>query len=436
MSNRNVPSRSLPPHVRRRLAALLRRRPIRRLRSLASRLDIPVWIVGGALRDTLDGREPLEIDVAAVRCEPLARAMEASGAGRVVLLSEASPRVYRIAARTEIDCADVEGESIRADLARRDFTINAMAWNLRDGSWLDPYGGAKDLSRRRLRLLSQSNLRDDPLRALRAARFIASHRLVADRNVRQAARAVGPLLAGVAPERVRVELVKLLAAPRVAEALGMALSAGLLAPALGMPVRGRIGMEAIRRLDRARIRRATPPDRLRLRLALIAGRLRLSPGEAARWLSARRFSREEAGEVALLLELADRARRIATPREEWGWVRDSGPRRALALTFLALSEPRRRSPYRRLARLRPAGKNVRVTGSDILSWLGIAPGPRVGALLREVEIEAMKGAVRSRPAARRWLIENSGLAREDAEFEDRPRNTASSPAEHGSNRNI
>ncbi|HEY6929023.1 MAG TPA: hypothetical protein VJA66_05040 [Thermoanaerobaculia bacterium] len=435
MSNRNIPSRNLSPTVRRRLDALLRRGPIRRLSSVASRLDIPVWIVGGALRDALDGREPVEIDVAAIGCEPLARAMEAAGAGRAVLLSEASPRVYRIAAKTEIDCADVEGGSIRADLARRDFTVNAMAWNLRDGSWLDPYGGAKDLSRRRLRLLSEANLRDDPLRALRAARFIASHRLIADRKTRRAARAVAPLLAGVAPERIRVELVKLLAAPRVAEALELALSTGLLEPALGMPLRGRIGMAAIHRLDRARIRRAAPPDRLRLRLALLAERLRLSPANAARWLSARRFSREEAGEVALLLELADRARRVATPREEWGWVRDSGPRRALALAFLALSESPR-SPYRRLARLRPAGKNLRVTGSDILSWLGIAPGPRVGALLREVEIEAMKGAVRSRPAARRWLIENPGLATDDAGSGDRPRNTARSPAKRGSNRNI
>ena len=419
MKKTHSASRTPPPRVRRRLNALARTQPIRLLRSIASRLDIPLWIVGGALRDALDGREPLEIDVAAVGCEPLARAMESAGAGKAVVLSEASPRVYRIAGDTEIDCADVEGDSIRADLARRDFTVNAMAWDLRDGSWLDPFGGAADLFRRRLRLLSEANLRDDPLRALRAARFIATHRLIADRNTRRAVRAVAPLLARAAPERIRVELVKLLAAPRAGPALEMARSAGLLEPALGISPGSRIGSETLRGLDRDRIRRASPPDRVRLRLALLAARLRMSPGEASRWLSGRRFSRDEAGEISALLELADRARRAATPREDWGWVRDSGARRPLALTFLSLSEPRRSSRYRRLARLRPVRGNLGVTGGDILEWLSIEPGPRVGALLREIEIEAMRGAVRSRAAARRWLIENSGQGESEAESGDR-----------------
>jgi tRNA nucleotidyltransferase (CCA-adding enzyme) len=437
MRETNSASRTPPPRMRRRLAALARRRPIRRLCSIASRLDIPLWIVGGALRDALDGREPSEIDVAAVGCESLARAMESAGAGKAVVLSEASPRVYRIAGETEIDCAEVEGDSIRADLARRDFTVNAMAWNPRDGSWLDPYGGAADLSRRRLRLISEANLRDDPLRALRAARFIATHRLIADRETRRAVRAVAPLLAGAAPERIRVELIKLLAAPRAGPAFEMALSVGLLEPALGISPGGRIGSATVRSLDRDRIRRAAPPDRVRLRLALVAARLRMSPGEAARWLSARRFSRDEAAEIAALLQLADRARRASTPREQWGWVRDSGTRRALALTFLSLCEPRRSSRYRRLARLRPVVRNVRVTGGDILEWLSIEPGPRVGALLREVEIEAMRGAVRSRSAARRWLIENSrGPGVTEGKIGDRGENRPDTPEKRGSNREI
>src|SRR5262249_46144149 len=197
--------------------------------------------------------------------------------------------------------------------------------------WLDPYGGAEDLSRRRLRLLSEANLRDDPLRALRAARFIATHRLIADRKTRRAARAVAPLLARAAPERIRVALVKLLSAARVAEALEMALAAGLLEPALGHPLRGRIGRKNLRDLDRDRIRRAPPSDRVRLRLALLAARLRMSPGEAARWLSARRFSREEAGEIAALLQLAERARQLPPPPHHSASVPASRPPPPLSL---------------------------------------------------------------------------------------------------------
>ena len=392
-----------------RLTKLHRRGSVRQLRSVASRLGVPVWLVGGALRDALDDRPVREIDVAALGCERLARALESAGAGTAVALSDASPIVFRIAGKTEIDCAEIEGGSIESDLARRDFTVNAMAWDLVTGRWLDPFGGAEDLAHRRLRLVSKDNLRQDPLRALRAARFMATSRLVADRETLRGIREVAALVSGVAPERIRVELVKLLAAPRVASALRMARSTGLLERTLGGPGRSDVSLGQLSDLDRPSIRRRSPPERVRLRLALLAAALRMSPDETGRWLAGRRFSREEAGDVAALLSLARRACQLTNAREEWGWVRDSGPRRGLALTLLPLLDSKRKARYRRLARRRPARGNLRVTGGDLLSWLGISPGPRVGQLLRELEIEAIRGRVRSRRDARRWLRQTQAL---------------------------
>jgi tRNA nucleotidyltransferase/poly(A) polymerase len=397
-----------------RVAGLLRRHEVRTLRSIASRLGIRVWLVGGALRDALDGRPAPEVDIAASgSCETLARAMESAGAGTAVALSDASPLVYRIAGPREIDCAELEGGSIDTDLARRDFTVNAMALDLSTKRWIDPFGGAEDLAHRRLRLISEGNLRDDPLRALRAARFLATHRLTADRATIRAVRAVGPRLAEVATERIRVELVKLLEAPRVGPALGLMIRTGLLEPALGASLPRRQRPELARRFDATVLARLSPPQRVFLRLALLASEFGFSPSQAGRWLASRRFSREEAGAIANLLLLAERARTLATSREEWGWIQASGRQRSLALKLLVLTHPAEKGRARRLARKRPPRRSLRVSGGDILAWLGIPPGPHVGHLLREVAIEVLRGHVRSRREARRWLLENQDLAPSD-----------------------
>ncbi len=314
-----------------------------------------------------------------------------------------------MAGRREMDLAEVEGGSIERDLARRDFTVNAMAFEIGTRLWLDPFHGALDLWLGRLRLVSEANLREDPLRALRGARLIATHRLKPDRETSEACRKSAPGLARVAPERIRSELVKLLQAPEAAPALRWASRAGILEPALAI---GQASAQRLARgagaLDSPRVLRIPPEGRGLLRLAWICARLGLSSGAAARWLSARRFSRAEAGQVAALLELVGKARAASSEREEWGFVRDSGDRCGEALALLLLLCPDEGVRARRLARRagsRRRGPTVR--GGDILLWLGSPPGPAVGQLLRELEIETSRGAVRSRRQARKWLISHA-----------------------------
>lgn len=104
------------------------------------------------------------------------------------------------------------GDDVEQDLARRDFTVNAMAVDAADGRLLDPHGGRQDLAARLLRtpLDPAISFGDDPLRMLRAARFIASHGLVPDDAVVEAVASMGERLQIVAVERVRDELEKLL----------------------------------------------------------------------------------------------------------------------------------------------------------------------------------------------------------------------------------
>jgi hypothetical protein len=132
----------------------------------------------------------------------------------------------------------------------------------------------------------------------------------------------------------------------------------------------------------------------------------LSPRDAARWLHGRRYGRVEASAISSLVELVQRAETARGPGERWSWVYDAGPLAEDASILLAAARPRRRALAERLRRLstrRRAGPVV--TGADIVEWLKLPPGPRVGQLLREIRIQVLCGAIRTRPQARRWLIE-------------------------------
>ena len=152
--------------------------------------------------------------------------------------------------------------------------------------------------------------------------------------------------------------------------------------------------------------RRDPQSRRRLRLSYLCGRLGLSAQAAAAHLAARRFGRGETSDVARLLALVTSARRTRDAREEWAWLHDAGPLAAEAVLLLDLLHPGQRPRASRLGRRvgGPRRAGPRVTGADVVEWLRIPPGPAVGRLLREVRIEILRGAVRSRAQARRWLV--------------------------------
>ncbi len=412
-----MPSRSLRGRSG-DLARLLRRAEVRALARVARRLGVETWIVGGAVRDASLGLPVPEIDAAiAGDAEAAARELEKEGAGRAVFLSKdrPGPRVYRVAGRRPIDIAEIEGGSIEADLGRRDFTVNAIAVPAGNSAAgvIDPFGGLADLAARRLRPVRPGNLRDDPLRALRAARFVATHGLVPDRATLVAARAAAPLLPGVAAERIGGELSRILGSPFAAPAMSWAARADLLPAALGLALPGRRAAavaRGLRALDDAGTRRLPEDRRRRLRLAFLALGLELSGGPARAWLARRRLPRREAEDAARLAELVEAAAAIRgrDRRDAWRWVLEAGPLASDAAHLLARRrQPRLAARLSRLARLEP--RRVRVGGDDVLRWLAIPAGPQVGRLLRELAVAAACGDVTNRREARHWL---SGQVRE------------------------
>ena len=373
-------------------------------------LRMEAWIVGGALRDRALDRPVSEIDLAVSGdAQAVAGALESLGCGRAFLLSaDRSPRVFRVAGRRRLlDVAEIEGGSIDSDLARRDFTVNALAFDLTSGRLLDPFGGLADLDRRRLAMVSEANLADDPLRCLRAARLAATHGLVTDRRTSAACRRVAPMLARVARERVQAELSKLLEVREARPALSWAWRSGVLAPALDLPIPQEKWKGLERRLAKADAvpHRALPgARRRRFRLALLASGLGMTPAEAAAWLRRLRWSSEEASDVARLWELSASAKATLTGDEAWLWILRAGAQAGDALRLAETLSPRSRRALSRLAaRLRRRRPVPDVRGGDILAWLGVAPGPRVGQLLEAVHVEGLAGRVRTRAEARRWL---------------------------------
>jgi poly(A) polymerase len=121
------------------------------------------------------------------------------------------------------------GDSLQADLLRRDFTVNAMALSVPGHVFADPYGGLRDLHARRLRTPAtpEESFADDPLRMMRACRFVSQLGLTPDEGVVAAMSAMSAEIARITPERVQVELSKLLLGAHPRAALELLVSSGL-----------------------------------------------------------------------------------------------------------------------------------------------------------------------------------------------------------------
>jgi poly(A) polymerase len=182
------------------------------------------WLVGGALRDRLLGRPTADYDVAiAGDPERVARALARSASGYAFALSKGFG-VWRVLAHRgawQVDILPLAGETIEADLAQRDLTVNAIAEPLAGGDYVDPFGGLDDLRARRLRMVSPQGFAHDPLRTLRLARLACELDFAVEAETASIARRNAAGLADVAPERIFSELKRVVSAERALEGLDL-----------------------------------------------------------------------------------------------------------------------------------------------------------------------------------------------------------------------
>ena len=187
--------------------------------------DQEIYLVGGAVRDVILGRTAHDFDFAVPADGiKLARrvADKLKGAfypldgerdtGRVILVNENG-------IRTVIDFATYRGADIQADLHDRDFTINAIAYNLASEEILDPLNGANDVREKLIRACAPKALENDPVRVLRAVRQAAELGFQIDVETRQNMKQAAGRLRSVSPERLRDELFRILGGPQPGTAI-------------------------------------------------------------------------------------------------------------------------------------------------------------------------------------------------------------------------
>ncbi|MBI2979931.1 MAG: CCA tRNA nucleotidyltransferase [Chloroflexi bacterium] len=197
-----------------------------RISNFLAEQNIESYVVGGLVRDALLGRATADIDLAvaadALEIAPRVASTlggkyvlldKISGAGRIIMVDREAPP-NRV--QWQLDFSSLEG-NINQDLARRDFTINAMAIDLSqfrndlsDVQLIDPFNGQDDLQRRVIRVVSDTAFPADAARLLRAVRLAAELGFNIDRKTETLIQRYSSLIGSVAGERIREELLRLL----------------------------------------------------------------------------------------------------------------------------------------------------------------------------------------------------------------------------------
>ncbi len=184
-------------------------------------LEQEIYLVGGAVRDLLLSRISPDLDFALPSngislARKIANSLDADflaldderDTGRVVLTNEDGSHTF-------IDFATYRGATLEEDLRARDFTINAIALNLRDNTIVDPLDGAKDIRAKVLRACSPASLADDPVRILRGVRLAAALSFTIDKSTREWMKQSADQIVRISAERLRDEVFKILQGPRV-----------------------------------------------------------------------------------------------------------------------------------------------------------------------------------------------------------------------------
>jgi poly(A) polymerase len=186
---------------------------------------LAAYLVGGAVRDGLLGRQMHDLDLVVERdaiknARRIANSLVRTGKGAImkadfyaldgerdtgrVIVTDAKGK------RTLIDFAAFRGPSLEADLLGRDFSLNAIALNLKDGTIYDPLGGVRDLKDKRLRACSATSFSNDPVRILRGVRLAANYGFSILTDTRKMMKEAAGLVGNISPERLRDELFRLL----------------------------------------------------------------------------------------------------------------------------------------------------------------------------------------------------------------------------------
>jgi tRNA nucleotidyltransferase (CCA-adding enzyme) len=384
-------------------------------------LPQPAYLVGGAVRDAILGRtrEYLDLDfVLPADAVKVARKIAKHYQAGFVLLDPQRQIARVVFPHATADFAQQEGETLETDLHRRDFTVNAIAYNPYTKEIIDPLNGYADLEKRLLRMISPANLEDDPLRLMRAYRQASQLGFTIEADTQATIRSLASHITRVASERVRVELGYMLANSEGTPWIVSAWKDGLLSPFFKSATEESVNL--LTKVDTAAAKLAQTWQKFGTELfqyvrdtvkttwsgiAKLACLVHQESETAEVELMQMTYSRAEAKAVTTTLRLLPR---LQIPemslREQYFLFQEAGSAfPALANLALALGTTVEGIAPLIARYLNPddlvAHPVSLVSGSDLMVALDIPASPLVGQLLTEIAVAQIEGKVCTRKEA-------------------------------------
>jgi len=174
------------------------------------------YIVGGSIRDIILGRIPTDFDIAVLLFpEQYASDLASCVNGHVVKIGKQNQMIYKVVSENStFDISSIEGKTIEDDLVKRDFTVNAIGYDLSSGKIIDLFGGINDLSIKKIRMVSKEIFKKDSVRLIRAYRIAAMLGFEIESETAHAIINNVKLITKAAGERIKTELFKILSCPK------------------------------------------------------------------------------------------------------------------------------------------------------------------------------------------------------------------------------
>ncbi|BAZ43957.1 polynucleotide adenylyltransferase region [Chondrocystis sp. NIES-4102] len=394
---------------------------IEKIRSYLNLINFPcdlelgddAYLVGGSVRDALLQRykDPIDLDFvvpnkAIQTAQKIAHRYQAG----FVVLDEQRAIARVVFKQGTLDFAQQVGTSIFSDLQRRDFTINAIAYHLSSQSLIDPHGGLRDLDQGILRMVSLTNLEEDPLRLLRAYRQAAQLKFTVEADTRKAIRDRAYLLKTIAAERVQAELNYLFTAPEGNRWLAHATADQLLQ--LWLPS---VDLAKINQLDAVKEAVTTCLD-LGLKqpqlllLTILATLVSPQPTIAETELTQLKYSRAQIKAVVKTVQHLPQLQNLTTMMSlsaQYLWflaTKETFP--LIMARAIALKVDRQLLDTLLQRYLDPSDPVVYpqplVTGKDLMDQLNLTPSPLIGKLLNQIQIAQIEAKISTPKQAIDW----------------------------------
>ncbi|WP_017306313.1 CCA tRNA nucleotidyltransferase [Spirulina subsalsa] len=395
-------------------------------------LPDPVYVVGGAVRDALLGRQSPYLDLDFIvpqKAVEIARGIAQQCRAGFVILDPERNITRLVFAQGTVDFAQQDGESLETDLNRRDFRMNAIAYNPRTQELIDPLKGQQDIEEGVIQAISKHNLKNDPLRLLRAYRQAAQLNFTIKPHTRSLIRKLAPHLEQVAAERIQQELNYLLNSPHSHTWFQAAWDDHIL-PMIFPDLKAK-HLQTLEPIEQAawlvgkiwtdldqQLQQPFHHQSLSgLSLAKLVSLLPQKPNTATRQLEKLKYSRAEIRAASLSLRylphLLNFIKQPMSLEEQYFFFQEVGDTFPI-VTILAIALAAHQDIIRETrfvgiiaplinAYLDPnslvAHPTPLITGNDLIEQLCLSPSPQIGELLTQIQLARIKGQVHTKEEA-------------------------------------